>query len=256
MSPTRHHPARTRRGLAVLAVGCLLSALPPAAAGQSSTRELNHAVGRLVWLSIDENFSDDPGRTWRTGQEAIITVRLVRDTSIQAGQDGAETVWIDDGSSFRAQVAWDFAVPYTDGECTVYRNDSYWAQVARVDAVDPATGWVPSSILMRQQDDGQLTWMVTNLSGGPTAAFGTAHGGMDDWCSEGNGLHVVEWDPLTSDAVQVWCPLDSGAAAIGQVDASGTRIDFACREDKSGPSPDGDRYRHIVRLDGYVRLTP
>ena len=114
MSLTRRHPAGMRHTLAVLPFALVLLALSPVAVGQSG-RQLDHAVGSLVWRSIDENFSDDPGRTWMTSQEAIITVRLVRDTSIQIGHDLAETYWIDDGSSFRAQVAWDFAVPYTAG---------------------------------------------------------------------------------------------------------------------------------------------
>ena len=109
---------------------------------------------------------------------------------------------------------------------------------------------------MTQDDGGRRTWINTNLTGGPTAAYGTAHGGEDDWCSEDNGRHVREWDPLTSDAVQLACPLGSGAAADGRVDATGTRIDFSCLGDKSGPTPDGDRYRRMVRLDGYVRLRP
>jgi hypothetical protein len=216
---------------------------------------MTHVTGTLMWRGVHDVWSEDPGGTWTTGEEAIITVRLVLDRSIHVGQDPAETYWIDDGSTFRAQVAWEFATPYEGGECTVYRRDSYWANVARFDALDPATGHQPSSIHMAQDDGGSRTWLDALMSGGPTAHWYTAHGGMDDWCSTENGLKVLPWDSLASDAARPACPIGQGGAA-GSVDPSGTRIDFSCLDEVEGTSADGSRYRELARVDGVLRLRP
>jgi hypothetical protein len=241
----RRGPSLVLAGLVVLLAGVVTS-------GAAQTPGPTRAVGRLIWRGIQHHDSDDPGRTWVTGQEAIIDLRLKLDTARNAAAPG-ETVWIDDGTTFRAQVAWNEAVPYERSGCTIQQRDFYWFRSARLDATDPATGWPTGLVIMHLPDDGGDAWMDLRLRGGDTALTELLAGA--DWCSELSGLQLLPFSSGMGMEAHPICPLAKGGA-VGRRDASGTRLDFTCVDHQSGPTPDGARVRDLLRIDGSLRFLP
>jgi hypothetical protein len=233
-------------------------------ASQSEAEEVSHASGLIAWVQMYEEHGDDWNETWGQGTEGIMRVRMER--------NGAE--WVDAGSTFHAQYQ-SWRAPHANYpglplDCTMLKEEIWWpAPRSRFDAIDPPTGFVPSSIALEIGAEEGVASIYATMSGGPysvTTVLEGADCGDREPTDEGgisctDTTCVLQWDSQSAPVAEPGCPLSlqtpGFAGLVGELDDAGRSIDFNCLSTRQGTTESGEAsYREIARVAGSVRLSP